>query len=126
MAVLVMFHMFQATKLMRIKNFDQPFRHHRNSISPPLFKALDHRSDQQIDHSLQLHRPLTKLFRNNRHGGARSLSNPQCQMAGLASHGHDQVPASGRTGVHHEILHDLNPDVTRRLKAKRRDPIGKI
>ena len=46
------------------------------------------------------------------------LADAEREVAGLAPHRDDEVPARGRLGVDHQVLDDLDADVARRLEAE--------
>ena len=124
--MLIPFDMVQSPQVSRVKNLDQPFRQHDHPIGAPSTKPLDHRPDHEIPHTLESHRPLPKFLGNDGERGAGCLADSERQMAGFAPHRHNKVPARRGTGVHHEILDDLDGEMPGRLKAECRNAIREI
>jgi hypothetical protein len=52
------------------------------------------------------------------------VADPEREVACLAPHRHDDVPAPRRPGVLHEVLDELDADVARRLEPEGRDVRG--
>ena len=61
-----------------------------------------------------------ELLADERQRRARRLADPKRQVAGLAPHRDDDVPASRGLRILHEIAHELDADVARRLEPERR------
>ena len=54
------------------------------------------------------------------------LADAEREVARLAPHGDDEVPARGRLGVDHQVLDDLDAVVARRLEPERVDVAGQV
>ena len=59
-----------------------------------------------------------ELLGDERQRRARGLADAERQVAGLAAHRDDEVPARGGVGVDHQVLDDLDADVARGLEAE--------
>jgi hypothetical protein len=81
---------------------------------PPLDdRALDDVADLGEGHDV-----LRELLGDHGEGGAGGLADAQRQVAGLAAHGHHDVPAPRRARVLHQVPHQLGADVAGRLEAE--------
>ena len=80
--------------------------------------ALDDRAHQGVHDGLEAHlRPL-ELLGDQGEGGPRGLADAEGEVPGLPPHGDHEVPPRRGLGVHHEVLHDVHPDVAGGLEAE--------
>jgi hypothetical protein len=86
-------------------------------ISAAVAQTLDDRADQRVHDRLQTDAAL-EFFGDQRQRRACRLANAEREVAGLASHGDDEIPPRRRLRVDHEVLHDLDAVVTRGLEAE--------
>ena len=59
-----------------------------------------------------------ELLRHQRQRRAGRLADAEREVAGLAPHRHDEIPARRRLRVDHQVLDDLDAVVARRLVAE--------
>jgi len=72
---------------------------------------------QRIDDGLDPNR-LRKFLGNERQRRPRRLADAECQVSGLAPIAITKYPPRRRLRVNHEVLHDIDAEVSRRLVPK--------
>src|SRR5262249_4691967 len=118
--------MVQASQIMLVEDLDQSFRQNDDPVGSPPVKPFDDGADHQIDKTFELPRAFAKFFGNERQRRTGGFSNPECQVSGLASHGHGEIPPRGGTRIHHQILDDLDPEMAGGLKSEGGNPLRQI
>jgi hypothetical protein len=109
---------FQLGQVVGIDAEHDAFGDDRDPVAPSVGEALDDRSHQRVHEDLELDLLPCKLLGDEGEGGARRLADAEGQVAGLPAHGDHEVPARGGLGVHHQVLHDVDPDVARGLETE--------
>ena len=104
----------------------QPLRENGDSVRPPAGESLDDRSGERVHDRLQRDDLASELLGDERERRAGGLADAEREMAGLSSHGHDEVPAPRGLRVHHQVVHDLDPDRARGLVPERPDVGGQV
>ncbi len=118
MAVLVVLDVLEVGQVLGVDALHHPFGDHGDAVALALTEPFDDGTEERVDDRLEADVAAVEFLRDERQCRARRLAHPQRQVAGLAAHGDDEVPARRRVGVDHEVLDDLRPVVPRRLKPK--------
>ena len=120
-AVLVALDVLQLGQLGRVELLDQPLGQHGDAEVPAHRAALDDRAlDDVADVGEGDVSRLRELLADDGERRARGLADAEREVAGLAAHRDDDVPAPGRARVLHQVAHELDADVARGLEAEGR------
>jgi hypothetical protein len=100
----------------------QTLGEHRHAVPAALGAALDDRPDEHVGDLVQADLVFLtvagELLGNHGQVGPGGLGDAQGQRAGLASHGHDEVPAPRGARIEHQVAHELGAQMARRLKTE--------
>ena len=105
----------------RVEPEHDALRDDGHAVPAPRRQALDDRADQRVDDRLERDVPAAELLGDERQRRAGGLADAEREVARLPTHGDHEVPARRRLRVHHQVLDDLDTDVTRGLEAERVD-----
>ena len=118
-AVLVALDVLQPGELGRIELVDEPLGQHGDAVMTSHRPPLDDRAlDDVADRGERNARRGTFLGDESERGSGR-LADAEREVAGLAPHRDDHVPAARRPGVFHQVPDQLDADVPGGLEAER-------
>ena len=120
MAVRIALDLVQPLQISRRHVEDDAFGDHGDAVAPPVANALDDCRHEVVDDRLQPNRRL-ELLGDERQRRAGRLPDAEREVTRLAAHRDDEVPPRRRLGVDHQVLHDLDAVMPRRLVAERVD-----
>ena len=111
--------------ILGIDAFHQSLGQDSDAIATSVAATFDDRTCQKIDQGAKRHMGPGKLLGNDGQRDSRGLADAKGEVPGFSSHGGDEIPAGGGGRVHLQILDDPHPYVTRGLKSKGGNSIGK-
>ena len=120
MAVRVALDVVELREILGVEVEHEPFGDHRDAVAPAIAETLEIAPTSVS--TIALSRIAAgELLGDQRQGRARRLADAEREVAGLAAHRDDEVPARGRLGVDHQVLDDLDAVVPRGLEPERVD-----
>ena len=118
-SVLVALDVLQLGELGRIELVDEALGQHRDAEVAPHRPPLDDRAFDDVADRGKRHARRGTFLGDERERGSGRLADAEREVARLAPHRDDDVPAARRPGVFHQVSDQLDSDVPGGLEAER-------
>ena len=116
--MLVVLHVAECLQIALGEALGQTLGQERHPVGATLGPALDDGAGQGVDQRVDGGPAVRELLGDDSEGGAGRLTDAEGQVAGLAAHGDDEIPARRGARVDHEVLDEAHAQVARRLVAE--------